>query len=223
MTRRSGVIGGAALVVGLALSQQVAFGANGDPQKRLTAADSKRATSVLLAKADLGAASWKSAAGAQESSCGIVLALNPVESDLVETGLATGPLFTNKNYEALAQTVHLFATPRQANTAWARTVTKKLVICMEQQVENTSSMGAAVSVTDWSPLKLPKTVEHVAGYRVTATATSGKTKPKVYLDVILLGQARTMTKIIFSSLRKPFSTPYETRLAQVVSQRLRST
>jgi hypothetical protein len=222
MTCRRRVAGGVVLVVILALSQHAAFGAKGDPQKRLTAADSRRATSVLLTRADLGAVGWKSGASAHESGCGIVLSLNPVESDLVETGVATGPLFSNKSYEALAQTVRVFATAHQENTAWARTVNKKLVICMEQQVENTSSMGAAVSVTDWSPLKFSKTVGHVAGFRVTATATSGRTKPKVYLDVIVLGHSRTMTRIIFSSLRKPFSTAYESRLARIVSQRLNS-
>ena len=221
MIRRGAPIGGIVLVV-LALSQ-AALGAKGDPQKRLTAADSQRAAGVLLTRTDLGAAGWKSEPGAGQSGCGIMLSLNPVESDLVETGEATGPLFSNKGYEALAQTVRVFATARQANTAWVRTVNKELVICMEQQVENTSSMGAAVSVTDWSPLKVPKIGGHVAGFRVTATATSGQTKPKVYLDVILLGQSRTMTKITFSSLRKPFSTAYESRLARIVSQRLDST
>lgn len=220
MICRGAPIGGTILLV-LALSQ-TALGANGDPQKRLTAADSHQATGVLLTRADLGAAGWQSEPGARQSGCGIVLSLNPVESDLVETGEATGPLFSSKGYEALAQTVRVFATTRQADTAWARTVNKKLVICMEQQVENISSMGAAVSVTDWSPLKLPKVGRHVAGFRVTGTTTSGRTKPKVYLDVILLGQSRTMTKIIFSSLRKPFSAAYEARLARIVSQRLDS-
>ena len=222
MTGHRGLVGGFA-VAAVALLPQAAFGAGGDPQKRITAADTSRASSVLLKRADLGAGGWKSGgSGGTPAACGIVLQLQPNESDLVETGAATGWLFTTKSYEALTQTVGVFATVGQANTAWVRTVNNKLVICMEQQMENTSSMGAPVSVTDWTPLKLPQLVEHVAGFRVTATAKAGGKTTNVYFDLILLGHSRTMTKIAFSSLQHPFSTSYEVRLARLVSGRLDS-
>jgi hypothetical protein len=221
MCRRA-LVGGFAVAV-VALLPQAAFGAGGDPQKRLTAADTSRARNVLLKLADLGVGGWKSGgSGGTPAACGIVLQLQPIESDLVETGAATGWLFTSKSYEALTQTVGVFATARQANTAWVRTVNKKLVICMEQQMENTSSMGGPVSVTDWTALKLPHLVEHVAGFRVMATAKAGGRTSNVYFDLILLGHSRTMTRIAFSSLQHPFSTGYEVRLARIVSSRLDS-
>lgn len=221
MRRSCGLVGGLVLVA-TALSQQAAYAASGDPQQRHSAVDTQVAASVLLKQADLGNG-WKSGPGsAGTSACGIVLQLQPNESDLVETGAATGALFTNKGYEALSQTVHVFATGQQANKAWTRTVNNKLVICMEQQVENTSSMGAPVSVTDWTPLRLPKLVEHTAGFRVTATAKAGGKTTKVYFDLILLSHAQTLTRIALSSLQKPFSTRYEANLARIVSQRLSS-
>jgi hypothetical protein len=210
-------------VAAVALLPEAAFGTAGDPQKRLTAADTSRASSVLLRRADLGVGGWKSGgSGSMPAACGIVLQLQPNESDLVETGAATGWLFTTKSYQALTQTVGVFATARQANTAWVRTVNKNLVICMEQQMENTSSMGAPVSVTDWTPLKLPRLVAHVAGFRVTATAKAGGKTSNVYFDLILLGHSRTMTRIAFSSLLHPFSIAYEVQLARIVSARLDS-
>jgi len=214
-----------AALTSLAGAAHVALGASGDPQKRLVAADGRLAKGVLLTRADLGARTWKSVPGAATtlSNCGIIRRLQPVESGLVETGAANGPLFTNKAAQALTQTVRVFATPKQANEAWSRTATKNLVICMEQQVENLSTMGAPVSVTDWRPLKLPKATDHAAAYRVTATASAGKNKSNVYFDLILLGQSRTITKLIFSALGKPVSTAYEARLATDLSQRLRAT
>jgi hypothetical protein len=105
--------------------------------------------------------------------------------------------------------------PQQANAAWRRTVGKKLVICMEQQVEGLSSMGPRVSVTDWHPLRLPKSVQHVAGFRVIANAkTGGRGTSKVYLDLILLAQSRTLTRISFSSLQRPFPSAYEAGLTR---------
>jgi hypothetical protein len=179
---------------------------------------------VLLTRADLGAGAWKPVPGAASTlaNCGIIRRLQPVESDLVETGVANGPLFANKSEQALAQTVRVFANPKQASKAWSRTDTKNLIICMEQQVENLSTMGAPVSVTDWRPLKLPKTSDHAAAYRVTATASAGKKKSNVYFDLILLGHSRTITKLIFSALGQPVSTALEARLATDLSQRLRA-
>ena len=206
-----------------AASQQAAFGASGDPQKRLTATGTRLATSVLLGKRDLGAGVWQArpSSGTGDSKCGIVSNIQPMESDLTEVGTASGPVFTNTGTEALDQSAFVFATPAQQNTAWQRTVTKKLVICMEEQVEGTSSMGAPVSVTNWQQLKLPGLPGHAVGYRVTATATAAKAKKvKVFFDEILLGRSRTLTKLIFSSFGKPFSTAYELGLARQVSERL---
>jgi hypothetical protein len=212
-----------AAVVVVAVTANVALGACGAPQRRPVAADGRLAASVLLTRADLGSAAWKPVPGAVttlSSSCGIIRHLQPVESDLVQTGAANGPLFTNKASEAFTQTVSVFATPQQANEAWSRTDTKNLVICMEQQVENLSTMGAPVSVTDWTTLKLPKLPAHIAGYRVTATASAGKTKAPIYFDLILVGQSRTLTKLVFSSLHRPFPAGLEARLARVISRRL---
>jgi hypothetical protein len=212
-------------LVALSASVHAALAASGEPQKRPVAADGRIATSVLLTRADLGTFAWKPVPGAATtlSKCGIIRRLQPVESDLVETGAANGPLFTNKAAQALTQTVNVFATPRQANEVWARTTTKNLIICMEQQVENLSTMGAPVSVTDWRPLKLPKLSGHAVGYRIIATASAGKKKSNVYFDLILLNHSRTITKLILSALGKPFSASYEDRLAIDLSQRLHST
>jgi hypothetical protein len=208
------------LLVLVVFVQQSASAATGDPKQRPTRADTHLATTVLLTRGELGSG-WKAASGsAGSSACGIVHNLQPIESDLVETGSAAGPLFTNKSYEALDQTVRVYTSTAQADTAWARTVDKQLIICMEQQVENTSSMGAPVSVTDWKPLQLPRLAERTAGFRVIAEATAGKTKSKVYLDLILLGTSRTMTKVVFSSLVRPFTTSYEDHLVKLLSQRL---
>ena len=218
------LVSASGLVLGLAvLAQQAAFGASGDPQKHLTAAGTHLAAGALLTRGELGTGAWKagpSAGSGTSSSCGIVLRIHPVESDLVEVGAASGPVFTNSGTEALNQSVSVFATAAQANTAWQRTVNPKLVICMEQQVEATSTMGAPVSVTDWSQLKLPGLAGDAAGFRVVATATAAKRKVNVYFDQILLSRSHTVTKLVFSSFEKPFSTAFEIQLAREVATRL---
>jgi len=207
------------LVVALVvITPPAALAATGDPQQKHTAAGTLQATSALVRISDL-AAGWKSSrSNGGQPECDAVL--QPNESDLIETGKAVGPLFTS-GMDAVTQNVHVFATEAQANIAWKKTLTNKLILCMEQQVENLSSMGSPVSVTEWHRLALPRLAGRVTGFRVVAKAKTAKTTwSKVYFDQILLGQAKTMTRIVFSSLRAPVSKTLEQKLASVVANRM---
>ena len=212
------------VVLGLAAVPVTTAAPSRGPQLRTSAADTRSAKSILLSEKQLGAGAWKATLGsASAPACGIVLSLQPDESSLVETANVTGSLFTNTGYEALTQSVRVFASPRQAAADWSRTVDKNLVICMEQQIENTSTMGAPVSVTDWRALRLPNVSPRVAGFRVVANAkTSAAKTTKVYLDVILLGRGRTTTKVVLSSIQRPFASSFESRVSRLIGQRLAS-
>ncbi len=202
----------------LVLAPTAALAAAGDPQQKHTSAGTLQATSALVRVGDLGAG-WKSSrSNGGQLECDAVL--QPNESDLIEAGKAVGPLFTS-GMEAVTQNVHVFATEAQANIAWKRALTNKLVLCMEQQVENLSSMGSPVSVTEWHRLALPRSDARVTEFRVVAKAKTAKTTwSKVYFDQILLGRAKTMTRIVFSSLRAPVSKTLEQKLASVVANRM---
>jgi hypothetical protein len=213
---------GFAMILAVALSSVgIATATSGDPSQRHTPAGMALARSVLLTASDLGAG-WKSAgskSGGGRLSCDAAIA--PSESDLVETGGAVGPLISRGRYHALAQSVRVFATKAQLDTAWMRTLTQKLVICMEQQLENTSSMMSPVSVTEWSRLPVERVAQHFAGRRVIATATTGKnSSTRVYLDVFLIGGSRTLTTFVLSSLKTPFSDAFERALTESVGRRL---
>ena len=220
MSRRL-VLFGVALAGAAAWIPQAALGEGVGPTQRLNAADTKFAGSVLLARTDLGSGAWRSIKGGGEPSCGIIHDLRPQESGLVETGRATGPLFTNSTAEALAQTVQVFSTPAEAAVAWTRIDTKSLVICTEEQIESTSSMSAPVSVTNWMPLELPKLATHVSGFRVVASAKSSlKGTATVYFDLVLLEGSRTVTKLQLTSVQKPLAASFEARLVRIISKRL---
>ena len=198
----------------------VAAGAPGDPQQRHTKADISLAASVLLNTSAFGGG-WKAASGAGSGRLSCDSAATPNQSDLVETGSAAGPLFSHQPYQAVAQSAQVFTTKAQTDTAWARAMAPKLVLCMEEQVENTSSMGAPVTVTAWYRLRFAPLVQHAAGYRVVALATTGKkTKTTVYLDVLLFGRDRTITTVVLSALKTPFSKAFEQGLARKVAAQL---
>lgn len=208
------------LLLALAVAAPAAAtGAPGAPHLRHSKADTSLATSTLLNKSTLGSG-WVVASHSTSGQVVCDNAATPNESDLTETGGASGPLFTRPE-QAIAQSTHVFATSAQAATAWARMMPPKLVICMEQEVENLSAMSAPVYVTAWYRLRFAPLATRVAGYRVVARATTTKkTKETVYLDVLLLGHDRTMTTLILSALKAPFSNGFEQGLARTLAAQL---
>jgi hypothetical protein len=92
------------------------------------------AASVLLNKSALGG-SWTVASRSGGGQVVCDNAATPNESDLTETGSASGPLFTRRPEQAITQSTRVFATSVQTDSAWAGLAPPKLIICMEQEVE----------------------------------------------------------------------------------------
>jgi hypothetical protein len=192
----------------------------GAPKQRHTAADMAIARSALLDGRDLGAM-WKPDSPKPTTdplTCSP--RLTPQESDLVETGSAIGPLFIHGSDQAIAQSVHVYATVSDADAAWARRTMKKVVLCMQRRLEDRSTMMSWISVVSQGTLDVPQLVPHAAAYRVTADASAGKKKAKVYLDVLLLGRDRTLTTVVLTSYWAPLSSAFEEKVVREISERM---
>jgi len=178
-----------------------------------------RAHATLLTGSDLGTA-WK-ADSPRPTTDPLTCSprLSPRESDLVETGRAFGPIFAHKD-QAVGQSVHVYANVADADAAWARHTLKKVVLCMQRRLEDTSSMMSWISVVGWSRLDVPQLVAHARGYRVVGDASAGKQKAKVYLDLLLLGHDRALTTVVLTSYRAPLPSAFEDRLVREIVERL---
>src|SRR4051794_40041057 len=208
------------LAVAAMLVSSSAWAAGAGPRERHTAADMRLASSVLLQRADLTNA-WSTDSRrptADPLTCSP--RLTPEESDLVERGRAFGPLFTRGAKQGIAQSAHVYASAAQADSAWARRTMKKLVLCAQRRLEDTSTMMSWISVVAWHPLELPLLVRHVVGYRVIGDASNGKQKAKVYLDLLQLGRDRTLTTVVLTSYDSPVPTSTEDALVRKISERL---
>ena len=179
-----------------------------------------RAHATLLTGSDLGTA-WK-ADSPRPTTDPLTCSprLTPQESDLVETGAALGPLFAHGQNQAIAQSVHVYATATDADAARTRRTMKKVVLCMQRRLEDTSSMMSWISVVGWSRLDVPQLVAHARGYRVVGDASAGKQKAKVYLDLLLLGHDRALTTVVLTSYRAPLPSAFEDRLVREIVERL---
>ena len=208
------------LAVAAMLVSSSAWAAGAGPRERHTAVDMRLASSVLLQRADLSNA-W-SADSPRPTTDPLTCSprLTPEESDLVESGRAFSLLFTRGTKRGIAQSAHVYATAGQANRAWARRTTKKLVLCAQRRLEDTSTMMSWISVVGWHPLELPRPVPHVVGYRVIGDASNGKQKAKVYLDLLQLGRGRTLTTVVLTSYDAPVPKSTEDSLVRKISERL---
>lgn len=201
-----------------ALLTAVALAANGDPQKKFTAADQARAKAVALSHADLGAG-WKAEkSGGNESSprCSYY---NPDQSDLVETGHGDTS-FTRGTTLFVASSVGIFKTAGQAKAGYARVVRPQLPRCLGEIFAKGTGNPKAVKIVSTGPLSFPHYRDRSNAYRVTATfKTSSGTVP-ITIDTVLVNRGRIDVVIGFIGVGKPPAASLERSLAGKVAGRM---
>lgn len=212
-----------ALVLAAALAcvlAATASAATGDPKQRHTPAGELAAGKVLVRTADLGKG-WKATPQAASTSASVCKGLRPNLSDLVEAGYAQSPLFTLGQLATVTQSVRVFATKAQTGTAWLRTDSLGLVLCLEKQLKAATFKNATVLPAGQFRLDFGKLTQHTDGFRVVA-AVSPKDDPpfKVYADVLLLSRGRTLTTVTFLGFLQPVNDALERRIARTLAARL---
>src|SRR5690348_12678169 len=98
-----------AVAAGALLPIPTAVAAKGDPQKAHTPADMAKARSIAIRRADLPAGTWKAEKSSSDDSSLRCPGFEPDMSDLVETGTADSPDFTNEQTGAyISSTAGIF-------------------------------------------------------------------------------------------------------------------
>lgn len=209
----------AALLAGVLAG--VASAAPGDPKLRHTAAGEVAAAKLLVRVADLGKG-WK-ATPAPPASTGssVCKGLRPNLSDLVERGRAIAPTFTLGQLATVTQSVRVFATRAQAATAWQRTDSLDLVLCLERQLRSATFAKATVKPVGRFRLDLGRPTAHTDGLRVVAAVSPTDEAPfRVYADVLVLGRGTALTTVTFLGFVQPVNDALERRIARTLAQRL---
>ena len=197
-----------------------AAAATGDPRARHTVVGEVTARHVLLRKADLGKR-WKASAPPGKPAAGTCKGLRPNLSNLVEAGYAQAPTFTLGQLATITQSVRVFATAKQASTAWLRTDSLGLVLCLEQQLQSATFTNAVVRAAGQYRLSFGPLAPHVDGFRVVAAVAPKDEKPfRVYADVLLLGRGATITTVTFLGFLQPVDQAVEQRVARTLAGRL---
>jgi hypothetical protein len=199
----------------------VAIAAKGDPQKRPTPADQAKARAVVLRQADLPAAPWKAEqSSGNDSGRPQCRTYHPDFSDLVRTGRFSGLEFTAANTIFVSSDASVYAG-RDAEAAWSRVVTPKLVACIGEVVRKAFGKPPAARLIASVRRPFPQVTQRAAAYRVTVGVRSQGQTVRAYVDLVLLKHGRVASDLTIIRLGQPFPDAELRRLAALMGKRMR--
>ena len=173
----------------------VALAGHTDPKKQVTAADQRKAASIVLKRSDF-AAGWKKVPSApdtnEENGCP---GYNPDQSDLVLSGEVEAEFETAEGIPTVMSVANVYKTKSDAVKAWTRSAKPALASCLAQVLEReVEKSGGKVTIAKSGAIAFPKLAPRAAAYRVGFNLTvtqSGKTNVIPFtLHVVVLGNGR---------------------------------
>jgi hypothetical protein len=210
-----------AIVLALAATLAgVALAANPhDPQKRFTSADQALARALLVKRADLPGAGWKSQRSTGDSTCN---SFNPDESKLVETGEQNSPEFTRVG-GFVSSTAAVFKTSRDAQTGWNLEVKPKILDCLSEGLNQGTPSGATIRIVSKGKLAYPHLAQRTTAFFVRLAFNVQGIKFNADLRVVCLGKGRANLALMTlspGSPLMPLPAGLDRKLATKLAQRL---
>jgi hypothetical protein len=173
----------------------IALASGADPRRKLDAADERKAQSIIFKREDF-AAGWKRAASAVSSGGGDLSCAyyNPDGSDLTLTGHAEAE-FARGGVSSVLSYADVYATAKEAATAWSRTVTPALARCLGDFFEREAAVpGMKVSVVSHGRTPFPRVAPRTAAFRIDVkmlVTQAGQTRAvPLALHLLVIGRGR---------------------------------
>jgi hypothetical protein len=198
-----------------------ALAAQGDPQKKLTAADQARARTVSLRLSDFSAG-WKQGPPTkQDESNPRCSTYNPDQSDLIETGTYDSPNFSRPDGTSVSSSSGVFRTAAMAKKGYARVVVPQLPKCFAELFKKGITKPNSATILYAGPLRFPSYGDRSNAYRIrTSVKTLSATVPAT-IDVVVLNRGRIDVGIIFVGISRPLPAVLEQSFVARVAARAR--
>ncbi len=172
----------------------LALAADTDPKRKINAADERKATSIVFKRADF-TAGWKrtsSPSTDEDISCSYY---KPNGSDLTLTGDAEAEFEQAGGFPSIYSYADIYATPKDATAAWARTVKPALPRCLAEYFKKeVTDASTKATVVKTGPIAFPKVAPRSAAYRIVvklAVTGNGQTQTvPLTLHVVVVGRGR---------------------------------
>lgn len=174
----------------------VALAAGTDPQKRLTAADQRKAASIVLRKSDFAAGWTKGAITPSDDESDFECpGYNPDQSDLVLTGEKIAEFNAKDRLPSVYSVSNVYRTRREAALGWARSDKPALVPCAATMfVGEFAKDGTKAKVTRKGKIAFPRYAPRTSAYRfaldVTVSRNGTPTTVPFTIHMVALGHGR---------------------------------
>jgi hypothetical protein len=188
--------------------------------RKHVAAGMAAARDALLDRRALGTG-WTASAAPATSASLTCPSHEPALTGIVETGAASSSGYrASPTGPFLAQSAWVYETAAQGGAYWSRVTGPGVVNCLVDAVQQGTTQSVVFTVLGRSRIALPRLAPHVAGYRVTATATSAGQVARVYFDLVLLGRGDTLTELTLARFVEPPARAQELAIARSAARRL---
>lgn len=183
------------LLAALALPA-LALAADTDPSRRIDPGDERKAAAIVPKRADFSSG-WKKAASPSADDDDLVCSYyNPRGSDLTLTGDAEAEFEQAGGFSSVYSYADIYATTRDAATAWARTVKPAAVRCFAEFFKKEAAGDPTTKVTSVTHgvMAFPKIAPRTAAFRITlklAVTQNGQTQTvPLTLHLVVVGRGR---------------------------------
>ena len=201
----------AALVVGAS----AALAAHGDAQKKLTPADSARARSMLLRKADLGPG-FKASTGSSDDPHLYCKALD--ESDLTLTGDAASPDF-ERGLMFISSAAQVYESVADARASWRRGTSSAGERCARDLLRREWAKDG-IRLVSMRRVAFPRVSSRTVAYRLKLSAESQGVTIPFEFDLVVLMHSRAHVNLFFGSGLVAVPREDELRLARLTASRM---
>lgn len=184
----------AVLLIALAVPA-LALAGHQEPKRQISAADERKAGSIVLKKADF-AAGWRKLPNSPPDDSHIDCpGYQPNESDLVLTGDAESDFARAEGFPSVYSFSDIYKTASYARASWTRGVKPALAACMAKLVaDSLEAEGSKATVVSAGRMAFPKVAPLTAAFRAVIRASyteNGETTTvQLTMHVIALSQGR---------------------------------
>jgi hypothetical protein len=188
-----------------------------DPRQAPKRADRATARRIVLRPSDLPTFKSVAATGTNKLRCPSS-GFDPDYSDLVLTGQAVSPSFLTSGGASIASTADLYASSRQARSAFSRSLGHGFARCLASQLNARRKKGVTIRLASVSRLHMPRLGARTLALNLNAQIVSHSTLP-VVITFVSFQKGRALVEMTALAARQPFFPGLTRSLAQRLARR----
>jgi hypothetical protein len=180
----------------------IALAADADPKRRINPADERKATAIVLKRADF-AAGWRRISTPSSDDDDLTCPYyKPIGSDLTITGDAESEFERTGGIPSVLSYADIYISTKDAAAAWTRTVKLAAARCFADFFKKEAAADPDVTVTGvtYGKLAFPRLAPRTAAFRIGMTmnvSQGGETaKVPIAIHLVVVGRGRAEAGMI---------------------------